>query len=295
MGEFEISSTESHTSHYTNGQPINSTSTTSSNSKLQKYTPNTINRIRTALYPAGINWHIADAYQWSDFILTCIHDSDPIVTTAVGGGDVDLLTHPAIHLTPEHATCMLSIIPIALAAIDAYAKTSDKSTTYAGIGSRRLPDEWIPKIHEISKKLSKAGYTLRSGGAIGADTAFERYSRSSEIYVPFSGYNKRVGNAIDVVHPDAFVIASLLHPKWDNLSKTAQALMARNTHQILGKDLNSPADFVVCWTPDGAYTEQMRTVETGGTGQAIALASRWKIPVFNLNHPSSIPPTPIWG
>lgn len=50
--------------------------------------------------------------------------------------------------------------------------------------------------------------------------------------------------------------------------------MARNSYQILGPDLRTPADFVVCWTPDGSETEDQRTPLTGRTGQAIALADR---------------------
>ncbi len=60
--------------------------------------------------------------------------------------------------------------------------------------------------------------------------------------------------------------------------------MARNSHQVLGADLKSPVDFVICWTPDGCETERQRVWETGGTGQAIALADRWGVPVVNLAH-----------
>lgn len=58
--------------------------------------------------------------------------------------------------------------------------------------------------------------------------------------------------------------------------------MARNGHQVLGATLDQPVSFVLCWTPDGAESEAQRTRDTGGTGQAIALASRHGIPVFNL-------------
>ena len=44
---------------------------------------------------------------------------------------------------------------------------------YAGIGSRAINDQQSKKIEEIAEKLALAGYTLRSGGAGGADSAFE--------------------------------------------------------------------------------------------------------------------------
>jgi hypothetical protein len=58
--------------------------------------------------------------------------------------------------------------------------------------------------------------------------------------------------------------------------------MARNSHQILGVGLNDPVAFVICWTPDGAEHERECGPKTGGTGQAIRLASRRGIPVVNL-------------
>jgi len=59
-------------------------------------------------------------------------------------------------------------------------------------------------------------------------------------------------------------------------------LHARNCFQVLGAGLTTPSRFVVCWTPDGAETEQERSRETGGTATAIVLAARRGIPVINL-------------
>ena len=50
--------------------------------------------------------------------------------------------------------------------------------------------------------------------------------------------------------------------------------MARNCHQVLGQDLKTPVDFIVCWTKDGG--------ESGGTGQALRIARDLNIPVYNL-------------
>jgi hypothetical protein len=51
-------------------------------------------------------------------------------------------------------------------------------------------------------------------------------------------------------------------------------------HQILGRELDDPACFVVCWRPDGATTAPGPS--TGGTGQALRIAVAQHIPVFNL-------------
>jgi hypothetical protein len=49
---------------------------------------------------------------------------------------------------------------------------------------------------------------------------------------------------------------------------------------MLGSDLKSPVNMVVCWTPRGEAT--------GGTGQAIRMARHYGIPVYNLYDPQSI-------
>lgn len=56
----------------------------------------------------------------------------------------------------------------------------------------------------------------------------------------------------------------------------ARRLQARNSHQILGWDLNSHSDFVICWTKGGKGN--------GGTGQAIRIAKDYNIPVFDCGN-----------
>lgn len=75
-------------------------------------------------------------------------------------------------------------------------------------------------------------------------------------------------------------IAAQYHPRWQKLSKADQKLVARNTHQILGRRCDAPCSFVNCWTPDGSTG--ITTVRTGGTGQAIRIAAARQIPIFNL-------------
>jgi len=151
---------------------------------------------------------------------------------------------------------------------------------YTGIGSRRTPED-ILKWMEIFGKKFDINYTLRSGGAPGADKAFEKYVKVKDIYLPWKGFES---NASPLFSPseEAFELASTLHPGWKNLSEGAKKLMARNAHQVLGTNLKIPSEFVICYTPDGATTEKTCTRNTGGTGLAIRLADKMKIPVFNL-------------
>lgn len=152
---------------------------------------------------------------------------------------------------------------------------------YAGIGSRNTPKSILYMMTGFSLKLENLGYILRSGGAEGADLAFERGSKHKEIYLPWKGFNQNNSNLYKIT-PQAEVLARTYHPYGSTLKENSLKLMSRNCYQVLGEDLNTPVDFIVCWTPDGAEKETSR--ETGGTGQAIRIAVDLGIRVYNLNN-----------
>lgn len=157
-----------------------------------------------------------------------------------------------------------------------------KPRAYAGIGSRTTPADVCDLMRGIACTLSKRGWILRSGHADGADISFEEgCTGTKEIYIPWQGFNKaRHGHndayAVHVLknHLETMDIAQITHPNWKACSDGAQMLHTRNVYQILGMDLKTPVSMVICWTKDGNAT--------GGTGQAIRLAERQSIPIFNL-------------
>lgn len=147
---------------------------------------------------------------------------------------------------------------------------------YAGIGSRETPKDVLIVFEKVAAFLSNNGFILRSGGAEGADKAFEigcdGVNGKKEIYLPWKGFEGSNSDLI-VNNPKAFKIAKQFHPYWYNLSQGAQKLQARNSHQVLGEDLNTPSKFIICWTKNGNGS--------GGTGQAIRIAKYWNIPIFD--------------
>jgi len=156
-----------------------------------------------------------------------------------------------------------------------------KIKVYAGIGSRETPPEARELIHEFALELNKEGYTLRSGGAPGADTYFEEVAIKKEIFLPWCGFNKRPGSRgeppvtyIQSPSDEAIEMARKVIERYDNRPHTARMLLARNMHQVLGEDLESPVEMVICWTKEGQVV--------GGTAHAIRIAKRHKIPVFNM-------------
>lgn len=185
---------------------------------------------------------------------------------------------------------------------------------YTGVGSRQAPPAILTVMTTLAHCLAAKGWVLRSGGADGADTAFEAGAGArKEIYLPAKGFKGNPSPLYLVLNEDfrwngrknpnkkamlqkesplfgelsvkAMGLAGSVHPAWDYLKPFPRRLHARNSFQVLGQDLATPSRFLVCWTRDGAYTEAMCSRDTGGTGTAIKLAERHGIEVFNLAQP----------
>ena len=167
------------------------------------------------------------------------------------------------------------------------------------IGSRQLEqkEEYFKDIklcHNVCMRLAQLGVTFTSGLCeLGMDgIAQKAYSQAVdlglasesqfEVYVA-DQYNIRrstlprkhlaiICNKNLIAETER--IASEVHPAWDKCNEWARGMHSRNCHQILGYDLQSPVDAVICWTPNGNMV--------GGTATAIRIALKYNIPVFNL-------------
>ncbi len=159
---------------------------------------------------------------------------------------------------------------------------------YTGVGSRSTPPHVLALMAAIAQRLSEQGFTLRSGGADGGDTAFEMGAVEKQIYIPWSTFAGPADPNVSRIvcgeehltaayYDEARVIAERHHPAWERCSSAARKLHTRNVFQVLGYDLQTPSEFVICWTPEGSGK--------GGTGQAIRIAKHYDVPVYDLGHP----------
>lgn len=148
---------------------------------------------------------------------------------------------------------------------------------YAGVGARDTPDHVLPVMSDLAHLAAGDGWTLRSGGARGADRAFARGAphELAEIYLPDSGRRQTAGIvATSELHRR---LVEKFHPAPRALGEVAFELMARNGCQVFGADFAVPISALCCWTPAGRGG--------GGTGQAIRLAKAAGIPVLDLGRP----------
>lgn len=153
------------------------------------------------------------------------------------------------------------------------------SRYYTGIGSRKTPENVLRFMTAFARMAQDLGYVLRSGGASGADSAFEQGVESEimkEIYLPWPKFNGHLSQ-YNTVKSDALEMAAKYHPAWDRCSSPVRKIHARNCYQVLGLELKEPSEFIMCWTPEGKIT--------GGTGQALRIALDFEIPIINLGDP----------
>lgn len=161
---------------------------------------------------------------------------------------------------------------------------------FTGVGSRRTPTKVLNTMRRLAAWMARAGWTLRSGSAAGADSAWEEGMLEAggtfQSFLPWAGFNNREGDnyvlasqeqlerALDLVGPT--------HPNWGNLNASERKLHARNSFQILGLELSQPSALLLCWTEDGCRSGSTRSARTGGTGTAIVLAETFGVPIVNM-------------
>lgn len=79
---------------------------------------------------------------------------------------------------------------------------------WTGVGSRETPRDILDLMEDIAFKLSQDKWILRSGGAEGADTAFEIGALNSftevvpEIYIPWLNFNNHDSSSKGVLVPN---------------------------------------------------------------------------------------------
>lgn len=190
------------------------------------------------------------------------------------------------------------------AGLDALAPYADlpRVRAYAGIGSRKTPRDVLEFMRTVAAAMARAGYVLYSGGARGADSAFaqgaEAVGGDYRIFLPqtcFQGHTadgarfffdpdsegwRRAGEVARAV----WDLHAARHglPSWRRLSPTSRRFHTRNVLQVLGPGCDHRVACLVCYAPDGLRSWQERAPASGGTGQAVALASLVGVEVLNL-------------
>ena len=153
------------------------------------------------------------------------------------------------------------------------SKSSTPTMTYAGVGSRVTPASILKAMTDVAKMLESKGYTLNTGKTFrnkeeGADKAFSDGTTQKNLFSP-----EVQGSRIKEQ-----TVAKEMHPAPSRLKSGGLKLMARNTNQIFGDNLDTPVDFVLFYAKETDNPLRPK----GGTGQAVEMARRKGIPTINM-------------
>jgi hypothetical protein len=151
------------------------------------------------------------------------------------------------------------------------------------IGSREAPKDICDLFTELGVEVRERGWWARSGHAQGIDYASECGAlKRCIVYLPWESFNRQKEMlGIPRTQPlrDEVLEIVYKHEAYaKNLKDAVKLIKSRNVYQVLGEDLESPSDIVVCWTEEGKVV--------GGTGLAIKIATANDIPIINVGDPN---------
>ena len=165
---------------------------------------------------------------------------------------------------------------------------------YTGVGSRETPKEILDLMREYSRIMALKGWSFRSGGADGADSAFsdgwwdarhiDKEIQEGEIYLPWDGFNDFMpSDPCCILVTDKRIIQKAqeilqtVHPAYNKLTRGPLALHTRNVYQVLGADLKTPSKGLIAYAKLDKHGEP-----TGGTRTAIKIAEKYGVKTRNL-------------
>jgi len=148
---------------------------------------------------------------------------------------------------------------------------------YAGIGSRETPISVLNQMTRVGSFLAERNYILRTGGAIGADSAFEKGCDLSQ-------GRKKVWHPDGVFYPlHEWATDKASSVCWEypleKMKGYTIKLITRNMYQVFGEDGKDPVQFVVYWCNGNPLDKGH---DSGGTRYAVRVAHEVGIPTFNL-------------
>lgn len=158
------------------------------------------------------------------------------------------------------------------------------------IGSRNTNQEDIKRLQLIAAVYNENGYTLRSGGAVGADSAINGFD-NVQIFIPWNGYNDiyhnpSLGRIVFDRLPNSHITRRIIAQYHDNpgkLSPAAWKLHQRNVYQIFGPcDLANDTNANLSKHVYYCAPSDSLDIPLGGTRTAILIARQLDIPTTNI-------------
>ena len=151
---------------------------------------------------------------------------------------------------------------------------------YTGIGSMECPLNILDEMQSIALRLSSSRILRSTGtGCKSFENGCKQGSGALEMFIPWKGFNGYEAN-IYYISRKAAEYAKRTHPYWDALQAGNKKVQACNVQRILGRELNDPVEFVICWTDRGR--------KNGVVGHYIRPARVAGIPILDLGSSTGV-------
>ena len=168
------------------------------------------------------------------------------------------------------------------------SKLKRENKSFTIFTTDNVPSDINEKFYKIAKSLLDKGYIFRYNG----DSNNELFKKiimykpnNIEIYLPWKKFNKDVSATLNKPYDQAFHHAAHYHKGYKKLPPVARFFLARDIHCILGKNLKSPINMLLCYSPDGVETrDKIEFKTTGNVSFPISVCHDINIPIFNLKN-----------
>jgi len=172
-----------------------------------------------------------------------------------------------------------------------YPKREIRQTPYIPIAvyiDKDFPVEVKDQLVKYIHQLFTRGFAIR----INADDKslydqLKTLGSNIEFYTPWKNFNE-IESKHYYNHDIHKKIAQENFPAWDKIPDVVKAMLARNVRMILGDKLNSTMFFLLTWSEDGAVNASECSPKTGKASFLIKVASRYKLPIFNIGNEKSL-------
>jgi hypothetical protein len=168
----------------------------------------------------------------------------------------------------------------------------DPCITYVGIGSRNAPRNIVNTMYQLSVRFAELNYTLRTLNNSEVDKAFQDGSIAGNgdfsVHVPWIDSSQEKNPLHFPPTSDAFAHCDRMDPCFERYHPQTQAIKARLANLLFGLDTEIKADFIVCWSPDGAEDIHQLTKSTGEIHGVLELKPTFTMPVFNFAKPDAM-------
>ena len=167
----------------------------------------------------------------------------------------------------------------------ALLKRFDRTFTITSSGE--VPQTVIDNVIAVLDTINSVHFTLRdsldSRDALLVGTS--KHVTRRDYILPWKKFNTSVDAKVSKPSKYAYEVAAYFHKAFKKIPNVVKTMIARNNHLILGAECDTPVNFIICYSDDGADTKKKVDYKTtGNISYFIEVGEELNIPIFNFKN-----------